>query len=233
MKQNKVLLGENDYKFAEELTKTLKSEGFMVESETTWDSVYSNILNGQPQITLINTSLPGMSVFNAIKEIRSFFDGLIILLSDQNSNIDQILSFELGVDDYIVKPVHLRLLMARIHALLRRNPLVKKNNSNKYVSVGNLTVDAARREAYLSGQSVDLTTIQFDLLWVLISNAGDVVSRDDLCKEVRETNYDGIDRSIDVYISRIRQKLGDDPSNPYYLKTVRGTGYLFAGEKGE
>ena len=230
MNNRTILLGENDLKFSEAVAAYLKVEGFNVIKESTWNSVYAKTIEEAPRMVIINTVLQGFKGINAIKDFRPLVDGLIVMLYEQHSDLDEILAFEYGADDFIAKTNHIRVLIARIHALLRRNSGIKKKIS-KSISVGKLTVDAARREACMSGKSLDLTTVQFDLLWYLIKKAGNVVSRDELFQVVRNTDYNGIDRSIDVYISRIRQRLGDDPKNPYFLKTVRGVGYLFASER--
>lgn len=231
MNKNSIVLGVNDLNFSVPLTECLDKEGLAVWNENNWDSVYSRILDITPCLVVLDLALPGINGFDACKQIRSIFDGYLLLLSAEDSELEQIIALEMGADDFLFKPTPIRLLFARIRALLRRIDRIKKNKITKSISVGDLTVNAARREAYLNDKLLDLTTIQFDLLWFLISNAGNILSRDDICREVRNTNYNGIDRSIDVYISRLRQKLGDDPSNPFYLKTVRGTGYLFADEK--
>lgn len=231
MNRNSVILGDNDLKFSVPLAERLENEGFDVFHGRTWNSVYPRVLDKTPQLLVLDLALPGMNGLAVCREIRAIFDGLILVLTSQDNDFDQILAFELGADDFVIKPVHLRVLTARIRALFRRSYRTKTNEKSKSISIGDLTVDAARREAFLDGRLLDLTTVQFDLLWYLISNAGNIVSRDDICRAIHDTDYNGIDRSIDVYISRIRQKLGDDSSKPYYLKTVRGTGYLFAGEK--
>ena len=226
-----ILIGENDKKFIAALAEHLKVEGLAVRSESSWNPLFMRTREELPPMVIINTTLEGFNGVDTVKDLRPLVEGLIVLISDKQNELDEILSFEYGVDDFIVKPVHIRVLIARICALLRKNSRIKKIGTNGCISVGKLTVDSKRREAFLNGKSIDLTTVQFDLLWYLIKKAGDVVSRDELFQVVRNTDYNGIDRSIDVYISRIRQRLGDDPKNPYYLKTVRGIGYLFASEK--
>ncbi len=119
-----------------------------------------------------------------------------------------------------------RLLLAHMGALFRRGCSGARGKSQRCITIRDLTVNASRREASLKERLLDLTSTEFDLLWYLARKAGFVVSRDDLYREVFHSEYNGVDRSIDVYISRIRQKLGDDPARPYYLKTVRGEGYL-------
>ncbi len=231
MNRKTIVIGDNDLKFSESLAKHLLNEGFTVFHERDGDSTYSRVLDETPGLVVLDLSLPGLDGFNLCKKIRPIIEGLILFLASQDNELDQILAFELGADDFVVKPVRLRVLTARINALLRRVFPFELKGQVRTIKLGNLTVNSARREAYLRDDLLELTTIQFDMLWYLINNAGNVVSRNDLCRAIHNTEYNGIDRSIDIYISRIRQKLGDDPSKPYYLKTVRGVGYLFADEK--
>jgi two-component system response regulator RstA len=141
----------------------------------------------------------------------------------------------MGADDYVAKPVRPRVLLARIRALLRRvtdgpDEEVAVSGSENRLTFGNLVVDSAMREAWLEGQSIDLTSAEFDLLWLLSSSAGKVLTREEIFNQLRGIEYDGQDRSIDVRVSRIRPKVGDDPMNPKRIKTVRSKGYLFVKE---
>ena len=135
----------------------------------------------------------------------------------------------MGADDYIAKPVQPRVLLARIKALLRRLPASNEPRAdNETMTFGQFRISQATRTASLGGQGIDLTTAEFDLLWLLATHAGNVLSRDDLLQELRGIGFDGLDRSIDARISRLRKKLNDDPENPTRIKTVRGKGYLFS-----
>ncbi|MDF1764581.1 MAG: winged helix-turn-helix domain-containing protein, partial [Oleibacter sp.] len=146
-----------------------------------------------------------------------------------------VLGLEMGADDYVAKPVRPRVLLARIRALLRRVgdemdvEEVAASPSSR-LTFNNLVVDSAMREAWLDGESIDLTSAEFDLLWLLSSNAGRILTREEIFNQLRGIEYDGQDRSIDVRVSRIRPKVGDDPMNPKRIKTVRSKGYLFVKE---
>ena len=166
------------------------------------------------------------------RHIRPSFPGPILILTARDEDVDQVLGLELGADDFVIKPVRPRVLLARIRALLRRIQVPAENgDDSRQVHIGPLLVDSSRREALLDGAAVELTTIEFDLLWQLVSRAGQVVSRQDLYQALYNYDYDGLDRTIDVYVSRLRHKMGDDTSAPHYIKTVRGVGYLLAGER--
>lgn len=159
-------------------------------------------------------------------------------MTARDDDLDQVLGLEMGADDYITKPVRPRVLLARIRAMLRRlkdipqedGAGVADDGDQSRVSFGNLVVDNSMREAWLEEQPIDLTSAEFDLLWLLSSNAGRVLSREEIFTALRGIEYDGQDRSIDVRISRIRPKIGDDPLQPKRIKTVRSKGYLFVKE---
>ncbi|MFT6422869.1 MAG: two-component system response regulator RstA [Thalassolituus sp.] len=157
------------------------------------------------------------------------------MLTARTEDLDQVLGLEMGADDYVAKPVRPRVLLARIRALLRRvgdsgEDLSEEVSPSSRLTFGNLVVDSSMREAWLEGESIDLTSAEFDLLWLLSSNAGRVLTREEIFNQLRGIEYDGQDRSIDVRVSRIRPKVGDDPMNPKRIKTVRSKGYLFVKE---
>jgi len=144
--------------------------------------------------------------------------------------MDQVLGLEMGADDYVAKPVQPRVLLARIRALLRRTEKVEEGQQR--LDFGELVIDNGARAVLLHEQAVEFTSAEYDLLWLLASNAGKILSREDIFERLRGIEYDGQDRSIDVRISRIRPKIGDDPDNPRRIKTVRSKGYLFVKESG-
>jgi two-component system response regulator RstA len=158
------------------------------------------------------------------------------MLTARTDDLDQVLGLEMGADDYIGKPVQPRVLLARIRAMLRRvetAPAGKPEEGGEEpvrLQFNDLVVDRSMREAWLSEESIDLTSAEFDLLWLLASNAGRVLSREEIFTALRGIEYDGQDRSIDVRVSRIRPKIGDDPIHPRRIKTVRSKGYLFVKE---
>jgi len=153
------------------------------------------------------------------------------MLTARTDDADQIQGLDLGADDYVCKPVRPRLLLARIQALLRRSDTPEPSaEKSRRLQFGPLVVDNALREAWLSDNGIELTSAEFDLLWLLVSNAGRILSREEIFTALRGIGYDGQDRSIDVRISRIRPKIGDDPDHPRLIKTIRSKGYLFVPE---
>jgi len=213
------------------IAQRLEREGYIVQKEVNGRAACEKILQANPDLVILDVMLPGMDGFDVCRHVRQSYKGPILILTARDGDVDQILGFELGADDFVIKPVRPQVLLARLRALLRRSEQRKETRTAAAVTIGVLVVDPSRREAHLKDERIELTTVEFDLLWYLACNAGTVVSRNDIHMALYNTGYDGFDRSIDVYVSRLRQKLGDSPANPHYLKTVRGVGYLFAGEK--
>ena len=224
-----IVLLEDDAGLAELIVERLQQEGFSVAHRVDGREGCALILASQPDLVLLDLMLPGMDGFEVCRTIRSAYKGPVLILTARTDDLDQILGLELGADDFVVKPVKPRVLLARIRALLRRVHSAGESSGVSRVEIGGLQVDAARRETHKQGQQIELTTIEFDLLWYMAQRAGEAISRQDLYRAIFNYDYDGIDRSIDVYISRLRQKLGDEPAAPHYIKTVRGIGYLLAG----
>ena len=225
-----IFLVEDDIELANLTMERLEKEGYRVLHEANGEAASEKIPAEAPDLVILDIMLPGMDGFGVCRTIRPAYKGPVLILTARDSDLDQILGLELGADDFVIKPIRPQVLMARIKALLRRaEPVVEKKAASP-VTVGAVMVDPSRREARFEEAPIDLTTVEFDLLWYLVNHAGTVVSRNDIHLELYSTEYDGLDRSIDVYISRLRHKLGDNPSDPRYLKTVRGVGYLFAGD---
>ena len=171
-------------------------------------------------------------VFHDSYTLRERYDGVILMLTARTDDMDQVLGLDMGADDYVCKPVRPRLLLARIQALLRRSEPAEPATveSQRRLQFGPLVVDNALREAWLHEGGIELTSAEFDLLWLLVANAGRILSREEIFIALRGIGYDGQDRSIDVRISRIRPKIGDDPIHPRLIKTIRSKGYLFVPE---
>ncbi len=227
----RILLIEDDQRLANLTAEYLRKNDFEVGIEERGDTAESRILNENPDLVILDIMLPGKDGFEVCRGVRSRYKGVILMLTARDEDLDQILGLELGADDYIAKPVQPRLLLARIKALLRRAPTTQDSdseNADGELAFGSFRISQATRSTHLGSESIELTTAEFDLLWLLASHAGSVLSRDDLLQQLRGIGFDGLDRSIDARISRLRRKLGDDPENPTRIKTVRGKGYLFS-----
>lgn len=194
------------------------------ESERAIDRIVTHA----PDIVLLDADLPVAGGYDVCSTVRPHYDGHILFQGRIQDEAAQLLAFDRGADDYIHRPVSPTLLTARIRAHLRRS----QDAAGLQLRVGALVVDPAMRAVSLSGQPIDLTTTQFELLWYLVKRSGRVVTREELYEALYNETYNGFDRSVDVYISRIRHQLGDDAENPSYLKTIRGVGYLFVGQDG-
>ncbi|MGH8354074.1 MAG: winged helix-turn-helix domain-containing protein, partial [Pseudomonas sp.] len=216
-----------------ELTREyLESNGLRVAIESDGAQAAARILKEQPDLVVLDLMLPGEDGLAICRKVRGRYDGPILMLTARTDDMDQVLGLEMGADDYVCKPVRPRVLLARIRALLRRSEggEAAAAESQRRLQFGPLVIDSAMREAWLHERSIELTSAEFDLLWLLTANAGRILSREEIFAALRGIEYDGQDRSIDVRISRIRPKIGDDPMHPRLIKTVRSKGYLFVAE---
>lgn len=231
-----ILIVEDDERLASLTQDYLQSNGLNVSVEGDGSRAIERIKAEQPDLVVLDLMLPGEDGLAVCRIVRPHYSGPILMLTARTEDLDQVLGLEMGADDYVAKPVRPRVLLARIRALLRRAKQegvaeeASSENESERLEFGDLLVDNAMREAWLRGESIDLTSAEFDLLWLLSSNAGRVLSREEIFNQLRGIEYDGQDRSIDVRVSRIRPKVGDDPINPRRIKTVRSKGYLFVKE---
>lgn len=226
-----VLIVEDDLRLAELTRDYLESNGLNVNLEGDGARAVKRIVAEQPDLVILDLMLPGEDGLSICRKARLQYDGPILMLTARTDDSDQIQGLDMGADDYVCKPVHPRVLLARIHALLRRSEAPESSvEAPRRLMFGPLIVDSALREAWLNERSIELTSAEFDLLWLLVSNAGRILSREEIFTALRGVGYDGQDRSIDVRISKIRPRIGDDPVHPRLIKTVRNKGYLFVPE---
>ncbi|WP_287029134.1 winged helix-turn-helix domain-containing protein [Pseudomonas sp. UBA6310] len=233
--QQDILIVEDDQRLAELTCEYLESHGLSVGIEADGARAAARILRERPALVVLDLMLPGEDGLSICRKVRGEFDGPILMLTARTDDMDEVLGLETGADDYVCKPVRPRVLLARIRALLRRRegsaePVAE---NQRRLEFGPLVIDNAMREAWLAGRGIELTSAEFDLLWLLAFNAGRILSREEIFNALRGIEYDGQDRSIDVRISRIRPKIGDDPMHPRLIKTVRSKGYLFVREAAE
>ncbi len=226
-----ILIVEDDERLAELTRDYLESNGLRVSVEGDGALAAARIIAEQPDLVILDLMLPGEDGLSICRKVRERYDGVILMLTARTDDMDQVLGLDMGADDYVCKPVRPRLLLARIQALLRRSePAEPVHVESRRLQFGPLVVDNALREAWLQDGSIELTSAEFDLLWLLVANAGRILSREEIFIALRGIGYDGQDRSIDVRISRIRPKIGDDPIHPRLIKTIRSKGYLFVPE---
>lgn len=226
-----VLIVEDDLRLAELTRDYLESNGLKVSLEGDGARAAQRIVDEQPDLVILDLMLPGEDGLSICRKVRNQYDGPILMLTARTDDSDQVQGLDMGADDFVCKPVHPRVLLARIHALLRRSDTTEPAvQESRRLVFGPLTVDNALREAWLNEQTIELTSAEFDLLWLLVINAGRILSREEIFTALRGVAYDGQDRSIDVRISKIRPRIGDDPIHPRLIKTVRNKGYLFVPE---
>lgn len=226
----RILIVEDDERLAMLTQDYLRKNGLDVATETDGTRAIRRIIAEQPDLVVLDVMLPGSDGLTVCREVRAQYQQPILMLTARTDDMDQVLGLEMGADDYVAKPVQPRVLLARIRALLRRSDTAPVESSPQRLEFGDLVIDNGGRSVTLNDELVDFTSAEYDLLWLLASNAGRILSREDIFERLRGIEYDGQDRSIDVRISRIRPKIGDDPENPKRIKTVRSKGYLFVKE---
>lgn len=230
---SQVLIVEDDQRLADLTREYLQANGFSVEVEGDGAKAAERIINEQPDLVILDLMLPGEDGLSICRKVRQRYAGPILMLTARSDDLDQVQGLDMGADDYVCKPVRPRLLLARINALLRRTEVPASTGEPRALQFGPLRVDSNLREAWLGEMGIELTSAEFDLLWLLVSNAGRILSREEIFTSLRGVGYDGQDRSIDVRISRIRPRIGDDPIHPRMIKTIRSKGYLFVREAAE
>lgn len=226
----RILIVEDDERLAMLTQDYLRRNGLDVAIETDGTRAIRRIVSEQPDLVVLDVMLPGSDGLTVCREVRPNYQKPILMLTARTEDMDQVLGLEMGADDYVAKPAQPRVLLARIRALLRRSETAPSVDSPQRLEFGDLVIDNGGRSVTLNDELVDFTSAEYDLLWLLASNSGRILSREDIFERLRGIEYDGQDRSIDVRISRIRPKIGDDPENPKRIKTVRSKGYLFVKE---
>lgn len=225
-----VFLVEDDQSLASLVEDYLTLQGFKVTIEGRGDWATARILEAKPDIVILDIMLPGKNGLDICRELSGQTDVPVLMLTARSDEIDQIVGLEVGADDYMCKPVQPRLLLARINALLRRvntaEPQQTKTEHGGFV-FGELAISQSKQEVHIAGELIDLTTNEFDLLCLFATHADQVLSRDELLNKLRGFGYDGMDRTVDMLVSRLRKKLLDDSAKPKKIKTVWKKGYLF------
>jgi DNA-binding response OmpR family regulator len=226
-----VLLVEDDERLSRLISQYLTEHDFIVRRLASGKKLLQYIQNSPPDILLLDVMLPGENGFTLCNKIRPYYPGPLLFMTAKNDDFDQVFGLEIGADDYIIKPVEPRVLLARVNALLRRNrdPVVSGNSLQK-LQYGQLTIDRSTRSVKLKGEDIQLTSHEFDMLWKLAESPSTLVDRETLYTEVIGREYDGLDRSADVRISRLRKKLQDNSQHPYRIKTIWGKGFFFVAD---
>lgn len=225
----RLLLVEDDLRLAAVVREFLEKHGFTVVTEHRGDRAVAAIALHDPDLVILDLMLPGADGLSVCREARRTYQRPILILTARGAELDEVLGLELGADDYLAKPLRPSVLLARIRALLRRGRWGAGDEA-KRVAIGALAINAGARTVEVAGEPVELTTAEFDLLWCLAVHAGRALTREELSRITRGIPYDGVDRTIDLRISSLRAKLGDDGKRPAIIKSVRGVGYQLAVE---
>ena len=230
-----ILLIEDDTRLAELTATYLQQNGLRVSVEERGDRALERFGREKPRLVLLDLLLPGKDGLSICRELRRVHDVPILILTARDTDLDHVIGLEAGADDYVMKPVDPMVLLARVRALLRRAerggaPVGERKPD---LMLGALRISETSREVWLRGQPVSLTTQEFELLSLLAHRAGELVSRDEVFRTMRGIDYDGLDRSIDGRVSKLRRKLGDDAAAPTRIKTVWGKGYLLVPDAWE
>jgi len=221
-----VLLVEDDVRLSELVSRYLETSGMRVTAVARGDGVAALVRQDPPDIIILDLGLPGEDGFAVCRQLRPAYRNPILILTARDNDIDHVLGLELGADDYVIKPVEPRVLLARINALLRRSR-AGTEIASRTLRFGRLLINLTSHSVHLNGQPIDLSRNEFELLAHLAAHAGTIQSRDTLFRSLYNREYDGIDRMLDIRVSRLRRKLGEDAEHSERIKTIWGAGYLF------
>jgi DNA-binding response OmpR family regulator len=224
----KILVVDDDVKLSAMIKEYLESLGYSVETVETGLKGVEKARNNSYDAVILDVMLPEMNGFEVLKEIRKTSSVPILMLTALGDESDRIVGLELGADDYLPKTFSTRELLARLRSVIRRSHITKEQSFNEdaEINIKGLSIKNQTRSVSLNGETLHLTPIEFDLLHYLASSKDRILTRDQLLDEIAGRNFEVFDRSIDVHISSLRRKLGDDPKNPQFIKTVRATGYM-------
>ena len=227
---NRLLIIDDDHGLVNLLKRFLEAEGFEVDAAFDHPSGLKAARSGEHELVILDVMLPGGSGFELLKSLRQESSTPVLLLTARGEAVDRILGLEIGADDYLAKPFDPRELVARIRAVLRRTregvPTGTRLDADQKLSVGDIEMSLATRTVTCGGQSVDLTSVEFNVLELLLRHAGNVVTREQLAEVALGRPLNPFDRSVDVHVSRLRKKLGCNPGSDELIRPIRGIGYF-------
>jgi len=225
----RILLVDDEPLITDSLSYSLRKEGFEVKAVGDGSVVLAEVQEYVPDLVVLDLMLPGMSGLEICQRLRAKSTIPVIMLTARGEEIDRVLGLEVGADDYLAKPFSFRELLARIRSILRRVEMDRQSTQFQQITLGRLILDPVARRVYKEDRELQLSAREFDLLSVLMRNAGRALSREELLAEVLGTDWIGDPRTLDVHVRWLRLKIEDDPASPLYIQTVRGHGYRFAG----
>jgi DNA-binding response OmpR family regulator len=226
---SRILLVDDEPLITDSLTYSLKREGFDVRAVGEASQALLEVQDFQPDLVVLDVMLPGMSGYEFCRRLRTYSPTPVIMLTARGEEIDRVLGLEVGADDYLAKPFSFRELLARIRAILRRVQLDRQVTQLQPVDLGRLSLEPVSRRVFKGDQELQLSAREFDLLSILMKNAGRALSREELLTQVWGDDWIGDPRTLDVHVRWLRLKIEEDPASPQYIQTVRGFGYRFAG----
>ena len=224
----RLLIVDDDRELTDLLSELLPQEGFEVETLNTGADAATRAAAGAFALVILDVMLPEVNGFDILRELRRVSRVPVILLTARGDDVDRIVGLEIGADDYIPKPFNPRELIARIRAVLRRTEPRTGESDRQAVRVDDVELDPGSRTVTRDDVAIELTTIEFDILNALLESAGRIISRETISATVLERQFDPLDRSIDMHISKLRRKLGERSGGEERIKTIRGVGYIYA-----
>lgn len=224
--KHKILVVEDNKDISSIVCKYLEKENYSYDLAQDGFEALEYFKPNKYALVLLDVMMPGIDGFEVLENIRNLSEIPIIMLTARQEEIDRLKGFDLGADDYVVKPFSIKELMKRIKVIIKRTYKEPQNHIYQYQ---NLKLEIETQKLYKKDQEISITTAEFELLKTLFEHQGQVLSRNQLIEKSFENEYEGYDRSIDTYIKRIRQKIEQDSKHPKYIKTKYGTGYIFGG----
>ncbi len=229
-----ILIVEDDISLADWIKEYLELKYYRVTVQERGDLAVKIIQEQNPDLVILDGMLPGLDGIDVLKAVRPVFTNAIIMVTARDEEIDEVLGLEMGADDYLTKPLRANVLSTKIRKHLERQTIIKRSQNVDVLvehgpdsfQYGDFSIDKQARSVELFSKVIDISSNEFDLLWLLAERAGDTVTRGELIQSLRGFDYDGFDRTVDLIVSKLRKKLNDNPSKPYRIKTVWGKGYL-------
>ena len=236
--QDRLLIVEDDIELAQWMQSYMQNKGYQVSVCHCGAQAADYIIEHQPDLVILDGMLPNLDGIEVCRRVRPHFHNAIIMVTARDEEIDEVLGLEMGADDYLTKPVRARALLARVQKHLSKQRASQgqpvevnvEQSDNNILHFNTLTLDNNAKTVSYADSEIKISTHEFELPWILASQAGNLVSRESLIKQLRGFDYDGFDRSVDLKVSRIRKKLGDDSTDAKKIKTIWGKGYLFVKE---
>jgi DNA-binding response OmpR family regulator len=230
---DRLLIVDDDVELCELIAEYLVGEAFEIEAVHTGEEGLKRALSGEHVLLVLDVMLPGLNGLEVLRRLRTESRIPVLILTARGDDVDRIVGLEIGADDYLPKPFNPRELLARVRAILRRAGGMQAAAGPEKVTIGDVDLDPAARVVRRGGEPVELTSVEFGLLEALMRAAGQVVTREQLAQSVLGRRFMPYDRSIDMHVSKLRKKLGDQSGDGERIKTIRGVGYIYARPSSE